>query len=786
LRQHTDLEVRIGAYLVRHRWAMFWIGLALSTLSAFGLARAELRNDFRSFIGENSPALQSTDWLSRRMVDSVETAVLLYQPADGRVFTDVGLLQYAQIGERARSLPYVRNARSLFDAEKLVLLRDGATRDRVVVAPFMSGVDLFSDAGRAAISGDAASSPTIRARFISADGRSAAVHLSLELSRDADERLNEIASLRAQIRALQDDVSTIRDGDTIRLAGVSLFDEATFQVFRTELPPLFAIAFLLITAMIFFLYRSMAFTAVALFVIVTPVVATAGLAAALGLEFSVLTASGLLLVGTLAVADVLHIANAFFLLTGTGLTADSALRSAIGKNLWAVCATSTTTAIGEVVLLFSASPAVQTMGQTIIIGVIVALVLALLMLPGPLSRMKSHEPRPLRAISQFFATLARDSATHPRVVLTVFAIVLSAACVGIARSDIRDNVTEWFAKGVEFRESMEAFDNQYSGSQAVTVAVETTLAEVAALRSYPPLAPRLAPFVAFREQLNAIEPTPWMSPIDTMNATVSRLQAPETSFRTAPENAQGLKAAGAGVVAESGLFTPFEAGHADYSLWRSDWRATSSFETVRNAKLAAAAARAALPDRDVRVAGIGYAFAQVSVVNFYNILGSSIAVLAVIVACLMAVFRSVRLGLMSIIPNTAPLLAVYGAWGLLYGQFNLAAVTMFSVALGIVVDDTIHFVLMYQRQRRAGDRPLDAIEKAVHGSSGGVLATTLIITAGFLLLALTSFQLTAQKAAMTAAAIGVALLFDVTMLPALLVMTDGRRSVAATPPDSQH
>jgi hypothetical protein len=771
-----SLSNRIARFICVHRWGLFALGCLLSAVSVVGITQLHLRNDFRSYISEDTPALQSSDWLSNRMVDTVESASLVYLPSNRQVFSDIGLIQYAQIAEQSKQLPHVLEARSLFDAEKIarVVSKDGAPKG-AVAAPFFLGADLYSDAGRMATAAEAARTPTIQARYVSRNGDAAAVVLSLDLSRNPMARLSQIRALQEAVSKLSAEAHALHAGDKIVLAGASLFDEATFSVFQKELPPLFAIAVLLIGVVLFIIYRSLAFVALALVVIFTPVAVTAGLVAFFGIEFSVLTASGLLLVGTLAVADVMHLANGYFLHLGRGDDSDAAMEGTLTNNLWAVTATSTTTAIGEAVLLFSASPAVVVMGLTVMIGVFVALALALLLLPGPLARLHSREPRPLKLLSNAAAACAVFSARHAQVILATFALLGVISVMGVMNARLNDTVTNWFGRETAFRQAMETYETRFVGAQAITVALETPLKDVAALRKDPSPSTNtaLAPYVAYRGELEKIAPGIWMSPLDTLRASQASAKVQGHLLQIPEGDVGDLRAPTSDTVARSGLFTPFEPGRGDYSLWRSDGAGQSSFATVTQADAIEAATNRAFPEQDVKLAGLGYAFAQVSVSNFYNILLSSLVVIAVMSLCLIVVFRSVKLGLWSVIPNTAPILAVYGAWGYFVGEFNLASITMFAVALGIVVDDTIHFVLTYRRVRADGLAAKEAIAASVHEGSGGVFATTALVVLGFALLAFTSFELTAQKAAMTAVAIAVALVFDLTMLPALLVTIDG-------------
>ena len=132
--------------------------------------------------------------------------------------------------------------------------------------------------------------------------------------------------------------------------------------------------------------------------------------------------------------------------------------------------------------------------------------------------------------------------------------------------------------------------------------------------------------------------------------------------------------------------------------------------------------------------------------------------------------RSVGLALLSLIPNTLPILMTLGVWGLVVGQVGMAAAMVSVSSLGIVVDDTVHFLTKYQRARREHrqDRPT-AIAQTLRTVGPAIVSTTVILTAGFSVLALSTFRINFELGLLTAIAMVLALLADFFLLTALLL-----------------
>jgi hypothetical protein len=152
------------------------------------------------------------------------------------------------------------------------------------------------------------------------------------------------------------------------------------------------------------------------------------------------------------------------------------------------------------------------------------------------------------------------------------------------------------------------------------------------------------------------------------------------------------------------------------------------------------------------------------------LIGTAIALL-LISLCLIAMMRDVRLGLLSLIPNILPVLMAFGVWGLLVGRVGLAAAVIAAVTLGIVVDNTVHFLSKFQWARRTREVPVDvAVRSAFVIVGPAIISTTAILICGFLVLSTSSFQANADLGLLAALTIFFALLTDILALPALLMM----------------
>ena len=160
------------------------------------------------------------------------------------------------------------------------------------------------------------------------------------------------------------------------------------------------------------------------------------------------------------------------------------------------------------------------------------------------------------------------------------------------------------------------------------------------------------------------------------------------------------------------------------------------------------------------------------------LVGTTIALVGISFVLIFAL-RSLRVGLTSLVPNLVPGALGFGIWGLAVGQVGVSLSMVTAMTLGIVVDDTVHFLSKYQRARRElGHTSPDAVRVAFRTVGAALLTTSLVLVAGFVVISLSSFELNSDMGRLTALVIALALVADFLLLPPLLMKIDARRSAA--------
>lgn len=177
--------------------------------------------------------------------------------------------------------------------------------------------------------------------------------------------------------------------------------------------------------------------------------------------------------------------------------------------------------------------------------------------------------------------------------------------------------------------------------------------------------------------------------------------------------------------------------------------------------------------------GITLLFAHIGQRNIASMIDGLLLAAVIIALTLIAVLRSTLLGLLSLIPNVIPSIMVFGVWGMLVGQIGMASSVVVAMTLGILVDDTVHFLTQYQYARnQKGLPPEAAVEYAFSQIGNALWVTSFILILGFAIFAISSFKINQEMGMLTTLIFAVGLLADFVLLPPILLFIEGFRKSA--------
>ncbi|RLD02728.1 MAG: RND transporter, partial [Chloroflexota bacterium] len=205
-------------------------------------------------------------------------------------------------------------------------------------------------------------------------------------------------------------------------------------------------------------------------------------------------------------------------------------------------------------------------------------------------------------------------------------------------------------------------------------------------------------------------------------------------------------------------------------------RVSITFETLHTEEILAeeqkfsAWLRENAPKIEFTAASSTMMFAHIGKRNVQSMLVGTSLALVLISFILIIALRSRRIGLISLAPNLIPAGMAFGIWGLWVGEVGMSLSVVAGMTLGIVVDDTVHFLSKYLRARREkGLNEIEAVRYAFNTVGVALWVTSLVLVAGFIVLAQSHFALNSNMGTMAAITIAIALIMDFLFLPPLLM-----------------
>ena len=572
-------------------------------------------------------------------------------------------------------------------------------------------------------------------------------------------------------------------GVEVRVVGTVLIND-TFSQASVDSQKVFLPASLAIMAVVLILLtRGFAGVAATGLVMVFSIVVSMGMGGWVGLPFTPPTAPAPTIVLMIVVANCVHLLVTLQQRLRAGDSKRAAIVEAVRINLHPVFLASVTTALGFLTMNFSEVPPYRHLGNFVAFGIVASFLLSVTFLPALLSLLPLRARASGRQEDRAMAALADFVVRRRKTVLWGSVAIMLALAAAIPRNDLNDVLVHFFDESTEFRQDTDFLDERLSGNTVLEYALRASgpggvtdpafLADVSAFATW------------YRKQPE----TRHVAVVtDTFRQLNKSMHGDDPAFYRLPASrdlaAQFL------LLYELSLPQGLDLNHridTDKSATRvSVTTKILSSQAVLELNARAVAWLKGNAPRVTRVDSSGPAllFAYIGQRNIRAmLLGTAVALLGISILLLIAL-RSLRLGLVSLVPNFVPAVLGFGVWGLLVGQVGLALSVVVAMTIGIVVDDTVHFLSKYRRARREfGHSSEDAVRYAFQAAGRALVTTTAVLVAGFLILLLSPFIPTAQVGLLTALIIGFALVADLLLLPALLMAVDRRADAAGTAPE---
>lgn len=778
------MEKSLIEFLIRFRYLLAILSVLATALLASGAKNLYLESDYKIYFKENDPQLIAHEKMQDTYTKTDNLAYLI-RADDGEIFTAEMLGMLHEITERSWQTPFALRVDSITNFQHTQAVGDDLLVEDLILDP-----SLLDEQRIAWLKKTVMSEKRLVKQAISENGSSTRINVTLQLPPEADKtadletqtaQRNALDASHPEVvayaRSIKAEFEQRYPGVQIHLQGVSMVNNTFNESSEKDIKSLVPIMYLVILLIVAFFLRSIGSMVGTVLIIGFASVVALGGAGFLGLAINAVNVTAPMIVLTIAVCDAVHLLSVYLRSLSQKLEPVEAMRESLRLNLQPIILTSVTTAVGFLTLNFSISPPFAQLGNMTAIGVIWAMVLTFTFLPAvSILLVRKSKPKPnqdkyLRHLAHF---IVRNSKACFFSAISVALLLMSFIPMNI----IDDNPTSYFKKGVEFRDASEFAVKHFPALNDVEFSLDCGSASCT---SDPEFLQTVADFQAWYEQQPGVLHVGTY--VDIMRNLNRSMNGDDQRFHTIPERAD--LAAQYSLMYEMSLPYGLDLNN-QLNLDKSATKITIIAGDMISSDVIRLADRGHqwLLDNyrsDAKPgSSVSLMFSHIGEKNIRSMLwGGVIAILGVTLTILIAL-RSFRYAIISMIPNAIPAFMAFGIWGVMVGSVNMAVAAVFSISLGILVDDTVHFISKYRRAREVKKlSPEDSIVYAFENVGTALIITTIALSVGFGLLATSDFNLNAMSGLLTMITIIIALIFDFLILPPILMFFDKKDQLQA-------
>jgi predicted RND superfamily exporter protein len=796
IRERTEIAFeKWGRFVCRARWLVIALMALLTVSLASGMVRLTFEMSTESFLDPDDPERANYDAFRSQYAN--EDSILLILHSE-RIF-DFEFL------EKLRSLHEdLENEIEIAD-EVTSLVNARVTRgseDELIVEELLERWPR-DEAELAAVERLARKNPVYRNTLISEDARFTTVTVRVTPAGPASE-VDALAAFEDEPAEAKGEAGAagapppILEGEEliavmerlVEIVGRHASDD--FPIYVTGNPELsysllatsrkdmtrFAgISILLIAALLMLVFRRVSGVVIPLLAVTLPLAATLGIMGMVGLPITPSTQqlpTFLLVVG---VADSVHLLAIFYRSLDRGSPREDAITYALRHSGLAVVLTSVTTAGALGSMIFSDLVPIAGLGIAAPTGVMLALVYSVVLLPAlvaalPIRRRRSASAATERSpIDRALAATGDFCTARPKLVVAIWTVLVGAAVTGAVQLPFSHEPLKWFPEGHPSRVAAETANREMKGLMALEVLVDTG-AENGLYE--PEVMNRIDRIQDFARSVRVKEMTPGqvISLVDLLKETHQALNANDPAYYAVPQDRE--------LIAQELLL--FENSGSDdlEELVDSQFRKArisllvnyeNGIHYLPLVREVEAGAREIMGEYgEVETTGLVKLWLRSITAMLISTAKSFSVALLVIAPLMILLIGEIRMGLLSLVPNLAPIAIGMGfmhAFGIPFDMFTLMIGT---IAIGVAVDDTIHFMHGFLRYHRRGASVSLAVHETLLSTGRALVITSIALCSGFFVQMLGTMISVRNVGLITGLTIATALLADLTLSPALVTL----------------
>jgi len=747
---------KLVTWIVDHPWVVIGAVVLITIGALVAIPHISTQTNFEDYLSKDDPAVAAMDRAEDRY--GKQTFFMVSVVAPDTIFKTETLEKIVAMRKEFEEIPGVKEAKGPINSQVIV-----GTENSLLVGPAAPHKEVPKTPEAMAEYRDRVmSSNTLRGYIVSEDGKAATI--SIELKKDADEK--------AIARKVIEIVDRYKGGpEKIYIAGMPYMSVVLSDSMSKDLRVLFPIAILVIIIVLYFSFHSLRGVLLPLSVVLLSAAWAMGAMALAHVPMTIMSFIMPVILLAIGIAYCIHVLNKYYEELSLGKSKREAVIETTMMMVSPVSMTGLTTIAGFLSLLNSFLIPQQQFGLFTALGVLVAMVLSLVLIPALLSvmpvakrKMKIREGWLSKGLGAFEHVVAH----YPKAVVVLSVVIIIVFGFGTTKVRVETQEKEFLGKDHPIVQAMDVMDDYFSGSGQVIVEFDTEKRN--GLKD-PKLLQRIVKFEEWLKTKPGVKINKTMSLADMVCEMNQKFHADDPSYYRVPDDPK--------LTAQLLLLFTFQGGDLG-SMALGDFSAgevigmyssaVGSNEMVQLAKDVQAYLDENFPDVHVEMVGptrlAGSMMSKIVKSQITSLLTAMIAA-GLIVALLM---RSPVAGLISIIPLVLTILITFGVMGFTGTPLDMSTLMISSIAIGIGIDYAIHFMERFRKEYRKDRDERRALEATVQTTGRGIAFNAIALALGFGVLLFSSFKGTSNFGLMIAATMVISALAAFTTIPAILVL----------------
>jgi predicted RND superfamily exporter protein len=745
-------------FLDKYKYKIIIFITLLTALLSLSLKNLSYEGNYRIWFDEDSKIIKEYDAF-RNTFSGDDTFVIAFEDKHD-IFKPKAISVILELTKEFQKIEGVQKVDSLTNYQYI-----SSEEDDIIVEDFIYDTKGLGEKKELALK-----DPLILNQLISSDGKTTMIAVRLSSAVGTDEEVN--IHVMQQIESILQKAEA-RTGYQFYLSGTPAITASLVTISQGDAMVLMPLAVVIVVVLLWLLFRDIMGVLVPSIVIVFTFLIVLSMQVLLGYKLNNFTVNIPSFISAIAIAGTMHLFLAWVYYRQKSMDNKEAISIALRTNIIPIAMTSFTTAVGFATLGLSDIEPISTLGIAITSGALIAFVLSVTLTPAILLTLKdNYKVKPVRLLDlSKLKGYGAFVAKHDKKIVLISVLLFAVVGYGLKDIKVDSNSIKYFSQDTVVRSGSDFIEKHITGPMVYEIIIDSKIKEGSKDPKF------LEKIIVFEKALK--EKFPAVRFITSLKDIVSRMEEVlnRTSNHILPQEKnlvaqylllysmslpQGMEINDKIDTNERYLRLTVNCNVQDTSKdleminWVKEWWSTQTLYAA-----------------SVQGQTAIFAYMQSSITDTLVI--SITFTLLIVMIAMFLIFRNLKMLLLFILPNIAPILLVAGVMGYLGINIDIGVAISAAVILGIAVDDTIHFFSKFFDAIKTKSFE-DSIDYTITHSGNAMILTTFILSFTFAVFTVSSFIPNVNFAIVTVSALNIALLSDLILLPALLSLFYGRES----------